>query len=38
MRETLWNPFFSKEREKVDCIENRAYVVDRVHNIELLKF
>jgi len=26
VRETLWNPFFSKKREKVDYAENRAYV------------
>jgi hypothetical protein len=26
VRETLWNPFFSEEREKVDCTENRAYM------------
>ena len=25
VRETLRNPFFSEEREKVDYVENRAY-------------
>jgi hypothetical protein len=26
VRETLWNPLFSEEREKVDCAENGAYM------------